>query len=67
MNIRDVEKLCLYIKKECYQGSQWSHPIMFKGFVDGKHFSEMDKKFFLHVAIKRFEKSLQKFWVQHCT
>ena len=67
MNIRDVEQLCLYIEKECYQGSQWSHPIMFKGFVDGKHFSEMDKKFFLHVAIKRFEKSLRKFWVQHCT
>ena len=42
MNIRDVEQLRLYIEKECYQWSQWSHLIIFKGSVDRKHFSEMD-------------------------
>ena len=42
VNVRDVEQLRLYIEKECYQGSKWSHPIMFKGSVDRKHFTEMD-------------------------
>ena len=42
VNVRDVEQLRQYIEKECYQGSKWSHPIMFKGSVDRKHFTEMD-------------------------
>ena len=41
-NVRDVDQLRLYIEKECFEGSKWSHPIMFKGSTNKTNFLEMD-------------------------
>ena len=42
LNVRDTNQLRLFIENECYEGSKWSHPIMFKGSTNKTNFSEMD-------------------------
>ena len=42
VNVCDIKQLRPYIEKEYCEGSRWPHPIMFKGSLDRKNYSEMD-------------------------
>ena len=36
LDIDETDKVRRYIQNQCFEGCQWSHPLMFKGSLDGQ-------------------------------
>ena len=42
MNTTDTEFLRKYLNQQCFEGSKWSHSLIFEGSIDKQNFKEMD-------------------------
>ena len=38
----DLDNLRRYIQKQCFEGSKWCHPLMFKGSLDRQNYNVID-------------------------